>query len=133
MPLVWLFFVSAAFSVVGAFNRFSAAPLLCAFLIPGYPALGGSVLPDKVPILITLITEVLAFGVALRHYVRLRCIDAELVRRFAVPAGLAAAAGSLLAHTIAGSFRGHLRRLVAADGATYVYVRVHHDRRRKDA
>jgi uncharacterized membrane protein YfcA len=100
-----LFVASAVFATLGAFNRFSAAPLLCAFLILGYPALGGVVLPDTVPILITLLTEVVAFGYALAHYGRLRCLDLELVRRFAVPAAVAAAAGSVGAHAIAGAFR----------------------------
>jgi len=100
-----LFVASAVFATLGAFNRFSTAPLLCAFLILGYPALGGVVLPDTVPILVTLLTEVVAFGYALGHYGRLRCIDLELVRRFAAPAAAAAAAGSVGAHAIAGAFR----------------------------
>jgi uncharacterized membrane protein YfcA len=105
LPDILLFFIATAFAVLGAFNRFGSAPLLCAFLILGFPGFTGSALPDRVPILITLMTQVLAFGVALFHYARLRCVAWDLARRFTAPAAVFAVIGSLLAYVIAGRTR----------------------------
>jgi uncharacterized membrane protein YfcA len=155
--LVLLFLIAQAVAALGAFNRFSSAPLLCAFLILGYPYFAGSALPAKVPILLTLITEAFAFGVGLRVYLRLRCIDPELVKRFAGPAVGTAILGAAVAHLLPLSVllsawtllllgvvvawwqapaegelglsdgRGSqdsllVKRLVTADGMTYVYA-----------
>lgn len=100
-----LFLVSLGFSAAGAFNRFSSAPLLCAFLILGYPRLGGAPLPDTVPIAVTLIAEVFGFGVAVFPYLRVGCLDRDLVRRFTPPAALASAGGSLAAYSLPGPVR----------------------------
>lgn len=102
---VMLFLISMAFSMLGAFNRFNAAPLLCAFLIIGYPALARSSLPDRMPIVITLIAEVFASGFALLHYLHLRCVDGELVKRLGAPAIVAAIFGTGLAHLLPNEIR----------------------------
>ncbi len=156
------FLFSMAFGVLGAFNRFSSAPLLCVFLILGYPGLTGSVLPAKMPILITLITEAFAFGFIVRSYHRSHCVDTDLVRRFAGPAVVMAILGAVLAHVLPyrlllstwallllgvvvawwkapseellgstenrdGSGREPVKRLVTAEGITYVYVCAHQE------
>lgn len=162
MSHLLLFLFSMAFGILGAFNRFSSAPLLCVFLILGYPGLAGSVLPEKMPILITLITEAFAFGFVVRSYHRSRCVDTDLVRRFAGPAVVMAILGAGLAHVLPyrlllsawallllgvviawwkapseellGSTENRdglasepVKRLVTAEGITYVYVCAHQE------
>jgi|GEM_PF-7124879 len=99
-PHLILFLASLLFAIIASLNRFSSAPLLCAFLIFIFPVLTDIILPNRMPILITLLTEIPSFGYVSWIFFRLRLLDGELIRRFAVPVMLAASFGALVAYVL---------------------------------